>query len=169
MPKKKADKKIVLIIHNVRSAHNVGAMFRTADGAGVERIFLTGYTPCPPKKEALYRTGAEKAFCKTALGAEKYIPWKKNVSFAKVARALKEEGYALVSLEQATGSTAYDAYKSTSRTALVVGNEVTGIDKKILRQCETILEIPMHGKKNSLNVSVATGIVLYELRRLLRG
>lgn len=168
MVSEKKRKSFVLIIHNVRSAHNVGALFRTADGAGVTRIILTGYTPAPPKKASLYLTAAEKAFKKTALGAEEHMPWKKSASLGKILSALKEEGCEIVALEQYETSRDYRKYAPQSSVALIVGNEVRGVDAKVLKQCDAIIEIPMRGKKNSLNVSVAAGIALYQIASTMK-
>ncbi len=154
---------LILVLHDIRSAHNVGAMFRTADGAGVTEIILSGYTPEPPKKDSLYLTDADKALKKTALGAEEYVPWRKVVSLTRLLSRLKKEGYAAVALEQDKRSVDYQMYRSGKRTALIVGNEVSGVEEKILKRCDAILEIPMCGKKNSLNVSVAAGIALYQI------
>ncbi|MDD2766771.1 MAG: RNA methyltransferase [Candidatus Moranbacteria bacterium] len=161
--------KCVLIIHNVRSAHNVGSLFRTADGAGIDYIFLTGYTPKPSKKSSVFTTKAEKELTKTALGAEESVPWKKSSSLSAVLATLREEGYEIVALEQSSKSVNYKAYIPKEKVALIVGNEVLGVDIKILKQCDVILEIPMWGKKNSLNVSVAGGIALYHISSILRG
>lgn len=153
----------ILILHNIRSAHNVGSMFRTADGAGVSKIILSGYTPTPPKKDALYLTDADKALQKTALGAEAAVTWKKVASLTRVLNQLKKDGYEVVALEQNTESIEYRKYRPAGNVALIVGNEVTGIEDQVLKQCDRILEIPMRGKKNSLNVSVAAGIALYQI------
>lgn len=154
---------VLLVLHDIRSAHNVGSMFRTADGAGVRQIILSGYSPCPPKVGALYLTDADKAFRKTALGAESTVPWKKVSSLPRLMTRLKKEGYELLALEQAPGSVDYREYRPVGKVALIVGNEVEGVAASILKRCDAILEIPMRGKKNSLNVSVATGIALYEI------
>ncbi len=163
---------VVLIIHNVRSAHNVGALFRTADGAGVTKIFLTGYTPRPhsPDKrisDRRYRyislTKAEKELAKTALGAEKSMVWARAVSLKKILALLREEKYTVVGLEQSSKSMDYRKYVPSSGVALIVGNEVRGLDTRVLRECDATLEIPMRGQKNSLNVAVAAGIALYEI------
>ncbi len=154
---------MILILDNIRSAHNVGAMFRTADGAGVELLYLVGITPKPTKKE-LYLTDAEKTLKKTALGAEKTIPWKQVKTLPPLLRRLKKEGYTLLALEQAVGSVDYRTYQlEGKKVAVVVGNEVSGIDPKNQALCDVVIELPMRGKKNSLNVSVATGIALYHL------
>jgi len=165
---RQGEKKIVLILHNIRSAHNVGAMFRTADGAGIDEIILSGYTPAPPKKGALYLTDADKALRKTALGAEESVPWRKIISPTRFLNQLKKDAYETVALEQAEGSVDYRIYQPKKNVALIVGNEVVGVEKKVLKQCDTILEIPMRGKKNSLNVSVATGIALYQISSTMK-
>lgn len=155
-------------MHNIRSAHNVGAMFRTADGAGVDEIILSGYTPAPPKADALYLTDADKALRKTALGAEETTPWRKTASLTRFLNQLKKDDYEIVALEQADGSIDYRLYRPKKNIALIVGNEVGGVDKKVLKQCSIILEIPMRGQKNSLNVSVATGIALYQIMSTIK-
>ena len=162
------NREVLLVLHDIRSAHNVGSMFRTADGSGVGQIVLSGYSPVPPKVGALYLTDADKAFRKTALGAESTVPWKKVSSLPRLMTRLKQEGYVLVALEQAPGSIDYREYRSTGKVALIVGNEVEGVAASILKRCDAILEIPMRGKKNSLNVSVATGIALYEIMSTIK-
>lgn len=155
---------IVLILDNIRSAHNVGALFRTADGAGVEKLYLVGVTPRPAKNE-LYLSDAEKTLKKTALGAEQTVPWKYVKTLTPLLQRLKKAGYTLVMLEQDEKSIDYRSWQSprNKRVALVVGNEVTGITEKTLERADAIIELPMRGKKNSLNVAVATGIALYHL------
>lgn len=160
--------RVLLILHDIRSAHNVGSMFRTADGAGVSEIVLSGYTPEPPKKDALYLTDADKALKKTALGAEESVPWKKVASLTRLVSRLKKEGYEVVALEQYPGSIEYQDYHPHRDVALIVGNEVGGVEEKILKHCDVILEIPMRGSKNSLNVSVATGIALYQIMSTIK-
>ncbi len=167
MSKKTGERKIVLIIHNVRSAYNVGALFRTADGAGVERVFLSGYTLSPDKSDKKYLTKAEKELAKTALGAEKTLRWEKVKSFASLVRKLHQEHFDIVALEQDEASIDYRKYQTEKNIALVVGNEVKGVDKSILNQCDVIIDLPMRGKKNSLNVSVAGGVALYFFASIL--
>lgn len=154
---------VVLILHDIRSAHNVGSMFRTADGAGVSEIILAGYTPIPPKHDALYLTDADKALKKTALGAERTMSWRKVISVTRLVSRLKKEGFEIVALEQSKKSIDYRSYHPAKKVALLVGNEVGGVEEGILERCDAILEIPMFGHKNSLNVSVATGIALYQI------
>lgn len=159
----------VVIVHNVRSAHNVGSIFRTSDGAGVEKLYLTGYTPAPATDKDVYLTQAHKTLAKTALGAEKNISWEKGTRLAPVLTKLKQEGFEIIALEQDKNSMDYREYKPKGKTALLVGNEVKGVDKKVLGQCDRVIEIPMHGKKNSLNVSVAFGIAAYHVAGTMRG
>ena len=162
---------IVLILHNIRSLHNVGSIFRTADGAGVNKIYLTGYTPSPYD----FFNKLRKDFDKTALGAEKFVEWKKQKNIATLIKKLKKEKYFIVSPEQSSISVSYDQFTSIYRSklksyqgiVLIVGNEVRGLSPAILKKSDAIIEIPMHGKKESLNVSVATGIALFELRKLI--
>lgn len=167
---------LVLIAHNVRSAHNVGALFRTADGAGVTKVFLTGYTPRPyvPKKNAVddnrryvTLTKAEKELAKTALGAEMSMRWTRMTSVKKALATLRREKYTVVGLEQSATSYDYREYAPVGPLALVVGNEVRGLDPAILKQCDAIIAIPMRGTKNSLNVAVATGIALYQIANIM--
>lgn len=163
MERNKNGQRVILIIHDIRSAHNVGAMFRTADGAGVSEIILSGYTPVPPKDGALYLSDAEKALRKTALGAEGYIPWRKVTTLSRTLASLRKAGYEIVALEQGEGSIDYRTYRPTGDVALIVGNEVLGVDAKLLKRSDRVIEIPMRGRKNSLNVSVAAGIALYQI------
>jgi tRNA G18 (ribose-2'-O)-methylase SpoU len=150
---------IRILLHNIRSAHNVGSIFRTADAAGVCHIYLSGYTPRP-----LDRFGrVQKDIAKTALGAEQSIPWEYHKTYAPIIAQCKKEGLSIVGVEQDSRAVDYRTYKITQPTLLIVGNEVRGISASLRTQCDTLLEIPMRGKKESLNVSVATGIVLFHL------
>lgn len=158
-------KEIVLIAHNIRSTHNVGSIFRTAEGFGVKKIILSGYTPYPklPNDNRLPHI-ADKLhhqIHKTALGAEELVAfeYQEEVDIAQ----LKSSGYQIVALEQADNSIPLSAYKAPEKMALIIGEEVNGVDENILKTCDSILEIPMKGKKESFNVSVATGIALYAL------
>jgi tRNA G18 (ribose-2'-O)-methylase SpoU len=143
--------KFVIILPNIRSAHNVGAMFRTADGAGVEKIYLTGYTPCPPHPH----------LDKVSLGAEKWMPWEYVKQPGRLLKKLKSEGYKVVALEQTKKSVNIYKWEPEFPLALVVGNEVDGVQKNLLKYCDTEIELDMKGKKKSLNVSVAAGITMY--------
>ncbi len=152
-------KKIFLILHNVRSLHNVGAIFRTADGAGVSKIYLTGYTPTPVDIFGKTR----KEIKKTALGAEKTVAWEKYKDIGKLISKLKKEKIKIIALEQSPEAINYKKLKPKYPIALILGNEVRGISKQILNKCNSVIEIPMRGKKESLNVSVAAGVALFEL------
>lgn len=150
-----------VLAHNMRSAYNVGALFRTADGAGAEKVFLTGYSPTPALSGALYVAPAQRMIAKTALGAEKMMLWEHTQSLSSVMARLRREGWAIVALEQHPRSIAYDTYKYPDKTAILVGNEPRGIDARTLAKCDAIVEIPMYGSKNSLNAVVALGIAGY--------
>lgn len=159
---------IIIIAHNIRSTHNVGALFRTADGFGVKQIILSGYTPYPklPSDTRLPHI-SEKLTAqihKTALGAETIIPFIYHET-APIAE-LKSKGYRIVGLEQDPNSIVLTTYRAPERVALVLGEEVEGIPTELLAQCDDIIEIPMAGKKESFNVSVAAGIALYQLALL---
>lgn len=158
---------MILILDNLRSAYNVGALFRTADGAGVTHVYLVGITPVPAKPSQLYQSVAEKALAKTALGAERSISWTSVKSLARLATRLRSDGYELVALEEGDGIAATD-YRDWQPVkgktpALIVGNEVEGLNKKTLALADAIIRLPMRGMKRSLNVSVAGSIALYHL------
>lgn len=146
-----------VLLHNIRSAHNVGSIFRTADAAGVSRLYLSGYTPLP-----IDRFGRpQKDIAKTALGAEGYLAWEKARSPADCIGALRESGWHIVGVEQDKRSIDYRSIELSHPTLFVFGNEVRGLSTGIRRLCDTLIEIPMHGEKESLNVSVAAGIILF--------
>jgi len=177
----KKKREIFLVLHNVRSAHNVGSIFRTADAAGVSKVFLCGYTPAP-SKSVIPPTLDPRLFArefssgcmadlpdkiaKTALGAEKTIPWEQHKQTWRLLKKLstrKVEPCGVVALEQAPNAVDYRKFKPKFPLALVLGNEVGGLSKEILKYADEIIEIPMCGKKESLNVSVAAGIALFKL------
>lgn len=158
---------MILILDNLRSAYNVGALFRTADGAGVTHVYLVGITPAPAKPSQLYQTAAQKTLAKTALGAERSIPWTSVKSFARLATRLRADNYELVVLEEGDSIASID-YRDWQpgkgkKPALIVGNEVEGLGKKTLALADVIIRLPMRGMKRSLNVSVAGSIALYHL------
>ena len=161
--------KIIVIAHNIRSTHNVGSIFRTCEGFGVEKITLSGYTPVPlaigydPVAGRLPHV-AEKVtrqIQKAALGAEDLVPFEHQETL-DIAN-LKAAGYRLVALEQSDGSIDISNYSTTENIALLLGEEVNGIHPDLLSQCDDTVEIPMRGQKESFNVSVAAGIALYAL------
>ena len=158
---KKADAprlSLCVVLNNIRSLHNVGTIFRTADGAGVGKIWLCGITGYPP----------QGGIAKTALGAENHVPWEYRENILDLIKELKTEGYQIVLLEQMRGSTSHDAFKAKSQVCLVVGNEVEGIAEELQSLSDAAIEIEMDGIKNSLNVSVAFGIAVYQLRGQLK-
>ncbi len=149
----------VVILHNIRSVYNVGAIFRTADAVGVSKIYLTGYTPTP-----LDRFGRErKDVAKSALGAEKSVEWEYVKNVSSVIKKLKKEYFEIVAVEQSENSIDYKKFKSKQKTAFLFGNEVRGVSKQLLQKCDKVIEIPMRGKKESLNVSVSAGVVLFRV------
>ncbi|KKQ88082.1 MAG: tRNA/rRNA methyltransferase (SpoU) [Parcubacteria group bacterium GW2011_GWF2_38_8] len=149
----------ILIIYNVRSVTNVGAMFRTADAAGINKIYLTGYTPTPLDRFGRIR----KDMAKSALGAENFVAWEYEKNILSLIRKLKSEGYLIISIEQDEKSVNYKKVKLKNKNAFIVGAEITGIPQNVLKKCDIIAEIPMKGKKESLNVSVACGIALFRI------
>ena len=153
------DKRVCLILHNVRSNHNVGSIFRTADAVGVSKIFLSGYTPAPTD-----RFGREvKEISKTALGAEKNIEWEKIKNTNTLIKKLKKEKVLIIGVEQSKKSVDYKKIKINSPVVFIFGNEVNGLPKLILNKCDIVAEIPMKGKKESLNVSVSAGVFLFRI------
>ena len=157
--------KIIVLAHNIRSTHNIGALFRTAEGSGVEQIILSGYSPCPTVEHDTrlphIREKLTNAIHKTALGAEMLVPFRYEPT--PPIERLKQQGYRVVALEQAPHSIKLGHYRAPDKVALLIGEEVHGIEPELLSQCDDIVEIAMHGKKESFNVSVAAGMALYEL------
>lgn len=149
----------ILILPNIRSAINVGAIFRTADAAGIDKIYLVGITPRP--NDQFGRT--QKDIAKSALGAETWIKWEYKEKLLPLINSLKKQSYEIVALEQDDRSIDYRKYKKSKKTALILGEEVNGLDKNILKSCDKIIEIPMKGRKESLNVSVACGVALFRI------
>ena len=149
----------IVVLDNIRSIHNVGSIFRTSDALGIEKIYLCGYTPTPKD-----RFGRERQdLAKVALGAEKDIEWEYVKETKDIIKTLKKDKYQIIAVEQAKNSVDYRGIKIKYPTALVMGNEVGGIEKDILKLSDFIAEIPMNGNKESLNVSVSFGIAGYEI------
>src|SRR5262249_43746083 len=148
---------VVVVLENIRSMHNVGSVFRTADAFLLRGIYLCGYTPQPPHRD----------IHKTALGATETVEWKYFASAAAAVGSLRDEGYAVLAVEQTEGSVALQELGSrySGPLAVVFGNEVSGVGEDALALCDGAIEIPQWGMKHSLNVSVAAGIVLWELVR----
>ncbi|MCF7905672.1 RNA methyltransferase [Candidatus Gracilibacteria bacterium] len=147
-----------VILENIRSLHNVGSLLRTADGAGWDKIYLCGYTGCPP----------DRRIEKVSLGAEEFITWEHAESAGEVCKKLKKEGFEILALEQtASAENIFEAKFPAKKRALVLGNEVEGISPEVLALADRHLEIPMHGQKSSLNVSVAGGVAMYRVNEQL--
>lgn len=156
-------RELYIIAHNIRSAHNVGAIFRTCDGAGAAKIYLTGYTPEPATQDKAEeeKTKAEKMLGKTALGAEVSVPWERMGNVEELILKLEKQGVNVVALEKTKNSISMKEFEMKFPMALILGNEVDGVSEDILKKCDGAMEIPMRGKKESLNVSVAAGIAIY--------
>lgn len=158
-------REIIVIAHNIRSTHNVGAIFRTCEGFGVAKIIFSGYTPYPKMAHDLRLPHISEKLTeqihKTALGAEEMVPFEYQEMISILQ--LKEDGYHVVGLEQTSTSTLLPHYKPPRKIALILGEEVHGIANEIQSHCDELIEIPMKGQKESFNVSVATGIALYAL------
>lgn len=157
---------IIVIAHNIRSTHNVGSIFRTCEGFGIRKIICSGYTPYPTlstNDDRLPHIAEKltKQIHKTALGAEALVPFEHQSTLN--LSSLKKEGYRIVGLEQDNRSELLGDYHAPSRLALLLGEEVEGIDLTLRSKCDDLIEIPMHGQKESFNVSVAAGIALYSL------
>jgi tRNA G18 (ribose-2'-O)-methylase SpoU len=163
-----AMRRIILVVHNVRSTHNVGSLLRTADGMGVERVFLTGYTPFPllEPDERLPHIAQklDAQIHKTALGAEKLIPWTHATDIGPVVESLRQAGYMVCAVEQDVDAIALPDFRPPDKIALIVGREVEGIEREVLAATDDILEIPMYGRKESLNVVQAAAMALYHCR-----
>lgn len=159
---------LILIAHNVRSCHNVGSLLRTAEGLGVTRVFLTGYTPYPLRAgdTRLPHLAAKihRQIQKTALGAELSQPWEQTDDIAPLLKKLRSEGYIIAAVEQAPGAASLPAFQPPDKLALIAGREVEGIEPEVLKRCDHILEIPMFGKKESFNVVQAAAMALYHSR-----
>jgi len=150
-------KEICLALHNIRSTHNVGAIFRTAEAVGVACIYLCGYTPAP-----IDRFGRERGdIAKSALGAEKMVKWESVADIGELIKDLKKKKFQICAIEQSEKSIDYKKVKYGNKTLIILGNEVKGIEEDILNKCHKIVEIPMKGRKESLNVSVTAGIILF--------
>lgn len=146
--------RIVLILDNIRSLYNVGSMFRTADGFGVEKIYLCGITGTPEQK------GVQKV----ALGAERAVPWERAAHTWRIVEKLKSEGFAPIGLERSPASVPLRGFAPPEKIALVVGNEIRGLTPALQKRLAAVVQIPMRGVKESFNVAVACGIALYGLR-----
>ena len=148
----------VVVLNNIRSLYNVGSIFRTADGIGIEKLYCCGITGIPPSNQ----------ISKTALGAEETVPWEYREQAVAVVRELKKKGYQIVLLEQTVSSVDYQEFQPSAPVCLVVGNEITGVADELIQLSDKSIEIEMSGLKNSLNVTVAFGVVAYRIRHRLK-
>jgi tRNA G18 (ribose-2'-O)-methylase SpoU len=157
-------RKLVLIAHDIRSCHNVGSLLRTADGLGINKVYLTGYTPYPksPDDPRLPHLAEkmEKQIDKTALGAQNSVHWMQESKLQTAVDKLKSEGFEIAGLEQTADSIPISEFSSPDKLAVVVGNERYGLDATTLSLCDELIEIPMKGRKESFNVVVAAAIAL---------
>ncbi len=152
-------KTCILVLDNLRSVENTASIFRTAEGLGVSKIFLIGTTPTP-----LDRFGRKRGdFAKVSLGSEDMLEWEYRKEMGAVLEELKENNFQIIALEQTERSEDIKSFNPEKQFVLIVGNEVDGVSKEALERADQVLEIKMHGKKESLNVSVSTGIALFML------
>lgn len=153
-------KPLVVILDNVRSLHNVGSVFRTSDAYLVEKIFLCGITAVPPSAE----------IHKTALGAEDTVQWEYAENTVAVVASLKANGYTVLAIEQVEGSVSLNdfAIDNKRKYAVILGNEVKGVQQSVVDQCDACIELPQFGTKHSLNVSVTAGIVIWEFSKQMQ-
>lgn len=152
----------IIILDNIRSAHNVGSIFRTADGAGVEKIYLLGYTPTP-----VDRFGRpQPEIAKTSLGASEVVPFEhiENADTENLIKRLRQEGFVIVAVEQTPKSVSLYDFSTPPKVCYILGNEIYGVGKELLALADMAVEIPMLGSKESLNVSVTAGIVLFHMK-----
>jgi 23S rRNA (guanosine2251-2'-O)-methyltransferase len=159
METSKKERDIVVVLDNVRSVHNVGSVFRTSDALGVSEIFLCGITPAPVDRFGRDRDDLHKA----ALGAEKTVAWKQCTSTLECVSKLKQDGYTVIAIEQDERSVDYKNVSPSQKTAFIFGNEVDGVSKDVLEQCDVVAEIPMMGGKESLNISVSFGVAMFRM------
>ncbi len=149
-----------IILENIRSAHNVGAIFRTAEGAGVSKIYIVGYTPAPTDR--FLREQPE--ILKTSLGAYKIVPWEQFANVKDILEKLKKDNVEIIAVEQSKDSLTYSQYQPKLERAFIFGNEIDGVSAAALAAADVIIDIPMSGQKESLNVSTAAGIILFHFR-----
>lgn len=149
---------VIIILDDIRSMHNVGSTFRTADAFTIEALYLCGYTPQPPHRD----------IHKTALGATETVNWQYFADTISAVNYAKEKGYKIIAIEQAHGSTMLNklAINNNDKIALVFGNEVAGVNEDVMQMSDACIEIPQWGSKHSLNISVSVGVVLWELMRM---
>lgn len=158
-------KNLCIIVHDIRSCYNVGSIFRTSEALGVDKLILTGYTPYPKSKDDTrpphISDKIERQINKTALGTQGNIGWEHSADVFNTIDILKSEGYEIAALEQSENSIRLNEFKPPAKLALILGNEVNGISQDVLRACDFVVEIPLRGKKESLNVASAAAIAIH--------
>lgn len=148
---------VYVVLNSIRSSYNVGSIFRTSDGAMIEKLYLCGYTPCPPKKEVL----------KTALDSQESVDWEYVENPIEIVKELKSKGVKICALEQTDKSIPHYSVKSNEfPLCLIVGNEIKGVSQELIDLCDFSIEITQYGIKQSLNVAVAYGVSIFELRKI---
>lgn len=161
-------KQLILIAHNIRSAHNVGSLLRTADGLGVQKVYFTGYTPYPrleiDSRLPHLAQKQHRQISKTALGAEDSIHWEQQSNIEPLIQDLRSSGYTIQALEQTKNATPLPSFQVPDKVALIVGHEVEGLEEGVLALCDGALVIPMFGQKESFNVVQAAAMALYHCR-----
>lgn len=161
-------RQIILIAHNIRSAHNVGSLLRTADGLGINKVIFSGYTPYPVSKTDVrlphISQKLESQIHKTALGAEQSVNWEHIDQLTPYLNGLRKAGFEIAALEQTARAVELCSYIPPNKIALLLGNEITGIELDVLKHVDIHLQIRMLGHKESFNVSIAAGIAMYHLR-----
>lgn len=164
-------RQLTLIAHNLRSTHNVGSLLRTADGLGVQRVYLTGYTPYPlhPGDGRLphLATKLHDQISKTALGAETSQPWEQADAIEDIVAKLRAEHFQIIALEQSDNTTELPKFKPPEKLAIIIGREVEGLEPAVISLCDEVVEIPMLGQKESFNVVQAAAMALYHCRYMV--
>lgn len=155
--KRTKKKPITIILDNIRSAHNVGSIFRTSDAFLIKKIILCGITPTPPNNDIR----------KSALGSTESVDWEYQENTSEAVNILKKEGYEIIAVEQVEKSTRLTKFKSIKPIALIFGHEVNGVQQKIIDMCDQTIEITQWGTKHSLNISISAGIVLWKTANML--
>lgn len=159
-------KPLIVILHNIRSTYNVGAILRTCDCLGINSVIFSGYTPFIDKGLPYEREKLKKQIHKTALGAEDFLVWNRFDDIHAAVKHFRDQGFTIYALEQGPASlNLAESQSFADKAVLILGEEVHGVPQDVLDECDQLLEIPMAGQKESFNVSVATGIALWELRK----
>lgn len=159
---------IVVVAHNLRSVHNVGSLLRTGEVFAADKVYVTGFTPYPThpgdERDAKLQARQTKQMAKAAAGAERTMPFERSEDVYALLNSLRDEGYVVAGLEIDAAAVTITGYTPGEKVALLLGDEVAGVSSELRESCDVLLEIPMYGRKDSLNVSVAAGIALYALR-----